>query len=147
MKIKTILLTLFLLGAINESHAAISTEGWYYPAIIGGDPTTKFLKGVFSTEDVCIEVRTAEYGDGDSVLPWEGGPGCHYIYASDIDNANELYGISYDPAFPIEVIGISFEEINILINNIHQLDEEYNIQMYKRQRSLLINESLTRRNK
>ncbi len=143
MKLKALILTLVLLGFTSGIQAAISTEGWFYPVIVGGDPTTKYLKGAYSTEEICNEVRTAEYGDGDSILPWEGGPGCHYIYESDIDNANELYNIS-QPDFPIEILELEMQEIRILINNINDLDEYYNIEVYKSERVQLINDSLGR---
>ncbi len=145
MRIELTFLFVFLSVFVSCSlQAAISDEGYYYAAKpVGGDATTIFLKGPYSTEAICTEVRSADYGDGDYILPWDGGPGCFYIYPSDIDNANELYGIAM-PYSPLVSIGLKGDKLNMFLDSVHELDQAYDIAGYNDELNNLIRRAVNR---
>lgn len=92
MKSTLCAITLLAAGAFASQleAAPVSSSGWYYTAVTyTGSDTTFNHVGPFSDQPSCVQARNADYGDGGAI-PWDGGPGCFYLYENSIDAYNEL---------------------------------------------------------
>ncbi|NVK89591.1 MAG: hypothetical protein HWE13_15745 [Gammaproteobacteria bacterium] len=83
------LAALILMPTVN-AIGPVSSPGWYYTTISYASGSASFGRmGPFSTEAECQATRWNDYGDGGAI-PWDGGPGCFYLYESGIGAYNEL---------------------------------------------------------
>jgi hypothetical protein len=140
---KKLLLTA-LLGSTLQLQAAgtISGPGYYYQALpVGATGTYEniFLKGDYPDMSTCNSARSADYDPGDGIVPWDGGPGCHYIHENDVDNANELYSVAFNPGTD-GIISLDAELQQLYFEQLDQLDEEHDIRNYKIKVNELLNQ-------
>ena len=111
--------------------APVSSSGWFYTAVIyiSGEPNFYHV-GAFSTPEDCNTARNNDYGDGGAT-PWDGGPGCFYLYESDIPAYNELlqhWNMSAGDDNGLPSVGVDFQE---LLDSVTVLLEEHSITRYR----------------
>lgn len=111
--------------------APVSSSGWFYTAVSysGGEPSFHHV-GAFSSEEDCNVARNNDYGDGGAI-PWDGGPGCFYLYESDIPSYNELlehWNMSAGDNTGLPNVGVDFQE---LLDAVTVLIEEHAIIRYR----------------
>lgn len=130
---KLIIVLLMSAGLISQlaSAAPVSSSGWFYTSVIyyGGEPSFNHV-GPFSTSADCNVARNNDYGDGGAI-PWDGGPGCFYLYESDIPSYNELlehWNMSAGDNNGLPNIGVDFQEI---LDSVTVLIEEHSIIRYR----------------
>jgi len=131
-----------LLGLSLQINAAgtITGPGWYYQALPVGAVGTYaniFLKGAYADEATCQTIRWNDYDPSDGIKPWDGGPGCHYIYERDVANANDLYSVSFNPGSDT-IIGLGADQLLQYFEEVKVINEEHNITQYKVKMNRLI---------
>jgi|GEM_PF-5066914 len=143
MKNKSKLLFLSGLLALSlqlNAAGTITGPGWYYPAYhVGTTPSyaNNFLKGAYGSQSECNQVKWLDYDPSDGVKPWDGGAGCHYIYAGDVGVINDIYSLIYNPGSDT-IIGLEAEELQEVIQQIKEINEAHDIANYKTKMNRLI---------
>ena len=143
MKLKSKLLLLTsMVGLSLQLNAAgtISGPGWYYQALPVGAAGTYaniFLKGAFPDKPTCLQTRQNDYNPDDGIKPWDGGPGCHYIYQNDVANANDLYSLVFNPGSDT-IIGLPAEEMLEFFDQVDEINQTHDIKSYKAKMNQLI---------
>lgn len=131
---------LMCLSLSTQAAGTISGPGWYYPAYpVSMTPTyaTIFLKGAYADETTCEQTKWLDYDTSDGIKPWDGGAGCHYIYANDIDAINEIYSLAFNPGSD-PIIGLNAEQLADYIDQVNVINEAHDIKVYKAKVNRLI---------
>jgi len=113
------------------SAAPVSSSGWFYTSVIyyGGEASFNHV-GAFSSSNDCNIARNNDYGDGGAI-PWDGGPGCFYLYENDISSYNELlehWNMQAAGNDGLPNVGVNFQE---LLDNVTLLIEQHTIKEYR----------------
>lgn len=132
-----------LLGCTMYVSAAgtISSPGWYYQALpVGALGTYEniFLKGPYADEASCDVARWDEYDPSNGILPWDGGPGCHYIYENSIDQVNELYSVAFNPGTDV-ILVLDAAAQQLYLEEVEQINQQHDIKNYKMKINQLLN--------
>jgi hypothetical protein len=134
MKNKISLITLIGITFISlqvQAAGSISGPGWYYQRLAVGAVGTYeniFLQGAYASSTECDTARSNDYDPSDGFKPWDGGPGCHYIYANEVDLANELYSIAFDTG---TIIGLAEEQLHEFFQQLNDINQAHDIEIYK----------------
>jgi len=119
-----------------QALGPVTSPGWYYTTIqyTSGSPNYGRV-GPFSDEASCQSARWADYGDGGAV-PWDGGPGCFYLYENQIGAFNEIlehWNLATGPNTGVPHIELEahelLESVNVIIE--HHAIKEYRSSMSK----------------
>ena len=127
----------------------VSSPGWYYTTIQYTTSGYNYGRvGPFSDKPSCQSARSADYGDGGAI-PWDGGPGCFYLYENEIGAFNEIlehWNLASGPNSGVPHIEL---EANELLASVNVLIEHHAIKEYRSSMNKLsnISEEAPRRNK
>ena len=141
MKTTLCAITLLAAGALAglAEAAPVSSTGWYYTTISGSAPNTTFgHMGPYSSEASCNQARHADYGDGGPI-PWDGGPGCFYLYENEIDPFNELLEHWSLAGGGNDGVPTLKGDIHEVLASVNVLIEQHAIREYRRSMSELSN--------
>ncbi len=134
------IVAMIALSAQVNAAGTISGPGWYYPAYpVGSTPTyeTIFLKGAYADEVTCEQTKFADYDPSDGIKPWDGGAGCHYIHANDVDAINEIYSLVFNPGTD-PILALEAEQLYEFIDQSGDINQAHDIKQYKAKMNRLI---------
>ncbi|WP_223788498.1 hypothetical protein [Marinicella meishanensis] len=131
---------MLMIASFCQAAGTISGPGWYYQAVPVGVPATYvniFLKGAYADKTSCQSARSDDADPSDGIIPLNWGPRCHYIYASDVQNANDLYEVAFNPGSD-PIIGLSADQQIEYFSEIDQINQEHGIRSYREKVNRLI---------
>ncbi|WP_196140854.1 hypothetical protein [Aliikangiella sp. G2MR2-5] len=143
MKITLATLTIVLAGLLASQSAnavgPVSSPGWYYTTVSYSNGSPSFGRaGPFSDEATCQAVRWNDYGDGGAI-PWDGGPGCFYLYENQIGAYNEIlqhWNLATGPNTGQPHLEM---EMSRLLDSVNILIEQHAISGYRKSLNTLSN--------
>lgn len=140
---KSILFAITLLATsilLNQANAAlVSSSGWYYTQVnyYSGTPSFNHM-GPYADKPACLEARAADYGNGGGI-PWDGGPGCFYLYENEINAYNELLEHWGMAGGGDDGVPTMKEDIHKVLADVNVLIEQHAILEYRRSMNTLSN--------
>ncbi len=131
--------SLVLASSTAMALGPVSSPGWYYTTIQYTSSGYHYGRvGPFSDEASCQSARWTDYGDGGAI-PWDGGPGCFYLYENQIGAFNEIlehWNLASGPNSGVPHIELEADE---LLASVNVLIEQHAIKDYRRSMSKLSN--------